>query len=184
MDFLALKNEVTMYEIAERLHRAYHCGNAAISVDLQRVNVAYRIIGSAAELAQKAPVVAKVNPQPLRNGKNPLEMRHFGKHLLLEPMAQQQGPLLIAGWTARSLAAGKRYKELLAAVLALDASESLLEVATLQKLVDGGADNRTPISITLLKTLRVHALELVKPVADNLEKGRSGMVARAVELPG
>ncbi len=85
MDFLALKNEVTMDEIAERLHRAYHCGNAAIAVYLQSVNVAYRIIGSAAELAKKTSVIAKVNPQPLRNREHPLQVRNLGQNFFPQP---------------------------------------------------------------------------------------------------
>ena len=97
-------------EIAERLHRAYHCGNAAIAVDLQRVNVAYRIIGSAAELAKKASVVAEVNPQPLRNSEYPLQMRNLGQNFFLQPMAEQQRPLLVAGWAAGTLAARERHE--------------------------------------------------------------------------
>ena len=83
-------------EVAERLHRADHGGNTAVTVDFQRVDIADRIVGRPAELAKQFPVVAKVNPQPLWYGKNPLEMRNLGQHLFLEPMAQQQRPLLVA----------------------------------------------------------------------------------------
>ena len=89
MDFLALKNEVTMDKIAECLHGTDHCGNAAVAVQLKAVNVAHGIIGGSAEFAQEASVVPEVNPQPLRYCKHPLEMRDIGQHLLLEPMAEQ-----------------------------------------------------------------------------------------------
>src|SRR5271157_2475340 len=171
-------------EIAECLHGAHHCGNAAVAVDLQRVNVAHRIVGGPAELTQKTSVIAEVNPQPFRYGKNPLEMRNLGKHFFLEPVAEQQRPFLVAGRATRPLAAGKSNKELLPAVLALDTSESFLQVSTFQKLIDGRTNHRPPVTVPLLEALRVYSLELVKAGADNLEKRRGLMVTRAVEFTG
>jgi hypothetical protein len=79
-----------MNEIAEGLNGADHCGNTAVAVDFQSVYVTYRFPGSTAELAQKAPVESEINPQPFRNGKNPLPMRHVGKHFIFETMGKQQ----------------------------------------------------------------------------------------------
>ena len=45
-------------EIAEGLHRAHHCGNAAVAVQLQLVNIAYGIVGGPAELAKKTSIIA------------------------------------------------------------------------------------------------------------------------------
>jgi hypothetical protein len=135
LDFLALKNEVTMDEIAERLHRAHHCGNAAIAVQLQLVNVAHGIVGGPTELAKQSTVVAKVNPQPLGYREHLLQMRHFGQNLFLEPVTEQQRPLLVARRTARPLAARERHEKLLPAVPALDTRKAFLEIAAFQKLV-------------------------------------------------
>jgi hypothetical protein len=81
---------VPMDKIAERLHGADHCGNAAVAVNLQSIYVTYRFPSCAAELAQQAPIKTKVNPQPFRYRENPLTMGHRSKHFILEAVRKQQ----------------------------------------------------------------------------------------------
>jgi hypothetical protein len=81
---------VPMDKIAERLHGADYCGNADVAVDLQRIYVAYRFPGCAAELAQQAPIKTEVNPQSFRYRENPLTMGHMSKHFILEAVRKQK----------------------------------------------------------------------------------------------
>jgi hypothetical protein len=120
----------------------------------------------------------------LGNREHPLKVRHFGQNFVFEPVGKQQGPFLVARRTARTLAAGKRHEIFLPAVLALDAGKAFLDVAALEKLVYRRTNYRPPVSVTPLKTLRVHTLELLKPVMDDLEERRGLVVARAVEFTG
>jgi len=85
-----------MNEIAERLHGADHCGNAAVAVNLQSVYVAYRFPGRTTELTQQAPIETKVNSQSLWNCENPLTMRHIRQHFILETMPKQKRTFLVA----------------------------------------------------------------------------------------
>ncbi len=92
-------------EIAVSLHRSNHCRNTAIAVNFQLKHFADRIVRRAAELAQKFAVVPEIHPQPFRDSKYPLPVRHIGKHFLFETVSQKQGAFLIAGGAARALAA-------------------------------------------------------------------------------
>jgi hypothetical protein len=76
-------------QVAEGLNGSDHCGNTAVAVDFQSVNVTYRFPGRAAELAQQISIEPEENPKPLWNRENPLPVRHVGKHFLLETMRKQ-----------------------------------------------------------------------------------------------
>jgi hypothetical protein len=87
---------VPVDEVAERLNRAYHCRNAAITVDFKPENIADGIVCRPAELSQKLPVESKIHPQPFRYREYPLPVRYLGKNFILKPVCKQQGPLLVA----------------------------------------------------------------------------------------
>jgi hypothetical protein len=62
---------------------------------------------------------------------------NLSKHLFIETVSKQQGSLLVAGRTARSLPAGECHEELFFAVRTSDTSETFFEIAALNELVDG-----------------------------------------------
>jgi hypothetical protein len=96
---------VPVYERSKTLHGPDHGRNAAVGIDFQRVNVPHGFPRCTAEFAKQTPVVAKINPQPSRDHKDPLTVRNFGKHFTIKPMAQKKGALLITGGAARTLTA-------------------------------------------------------------------------------
>ena len=89
-----------MNKVSKRLHRPDHGGNAAVAFNLQFKDIADSIVGCPAELSQQFPVVPEIYTQTLGNREHPLTVRYLGKHFVLEPVGEQQRPLLVARRTA------------------------------------------------------------------------------------
>ena len=65
-------------------------------------------------------------------------------------MAKKQRPFLAAGGAGVPLPARKCHEKLFFAIGKANYRESLFNIATIQKLIDGGADYRSPEAVLLL----------------------------------
>jgi len=96
---------VPVDKVAEGLYGPDHCRHAAVAFNLKPEHIADSVVCRPAEFTEKFPVVAKIDPQPFRDGKDPLTVRHIGKHLLIKAMSEHKGAFLVAGGAAGALAA-------------------------------------------------------------------------------
>jgi hypothetical protein len=78
-----------------------------------------------------------VRAQELGDGEDVLAMRHRGQHRLLDPLAKDQHPLLVAGRAEAAGLAGERQQVLVATLVAVDPGEALVEVAAVEKAIQG-----------------------------------------------
>jgi len=121
-------------EVAERLHRADHGGNTAVTVDFQRVDIADRIVGRPAELAKAISGRSESKPAS-RFG---MVKTHWRCGTSASTSSLSRWPSNSArfwshdGQHERCLQE-KRDEELFPAVLALDASETFLQIPAPQK---------------------------------------------------
>jgi len=101
----SMNMRVPVDKISKSLHGPDHCRHAAVPFNLKPEHIADSVVCRPAEFTEKFPVVAKIDPQPFRDGKDPLTVRHIGKHLLVKAMSEHKGAFLVAGGAAGALAA-------------------------------------------------------------------------------
>jgi hypothetical protein len=81
--------------------------------------------------------LVEMRAQELGDGEHVLAMQHRGQHLLLDPLAVDEHPLLVAGRAEAPGLARERQQLLMAALAAVDPGEALVEVAPVEKAIQG-----------------------------------------------
>jgi hypothetical protein len=101
-------------------------------------------------------------------------MRHRGQDLLLDPLPVDQRPVLVAGPAEAAGLAGEGQQILVPAGVAVDPGEALVEVAAIEKAVQG---------LVLDAAMNVPGLaQLIRVLADAAVQGAGPRVAGAIDL--
>ncbi len=89
-----------------------------------------------AKLAQPLPMPSEDRAQEPRHGEDVLPVRHGLEHVLLDPLAVQEHPLLVAARAEVTRLAGVGEQVVVPAGVAVDAGEAVVRVAALDEALD------------------------------------------------
>jgi hypothetical protein len=173
-----------MNQLTERLDGADHPRYGVGPATGGAIDGDHRARRGPAQLAQEPALEPEGEAQPLGNREHKLAVRHLGADVFGHPPRLLQRPLLMATGAATSHPAGIRHEELLAALGAADAGETVFEVPALEKLPHDRPDDGPPETIPLLVTLLVHGFKLRIEALDPSVKWRLARVPGTINAAG
>ena len=184
-----------IYQISKALWGANHARNNVVAIKDRTVDVAHRFPGKAGEMLEQIAVVAKVSTEAFGHGKDELTVRHGDGHVLCNVNRRDQHAFLVATRAVApisprrirgdaALFAGERDEQAVSAIGAAHPGEAFAQVAAAQERVHGLANHGPKETVTLLVTVRIHPLELVKVLFEQLKQRRLTRCAPPIKPRG
>ncbi len=149
----------------------HHAELAGGSVQAAAQEFQQALVGDAAKLLEKLPVIAQVDPQHDRETENVLAMRHRISNRAGDEFSEELDFLLVAGRAEPPSLARERQEVVMLAVVAVHADEALGEVAAVEVLVDHVLDDRLKEAVFLLVLLGIGLQEFLEMRLETLPQG-------------
>ncbi|HEX9596154.1 MAG TPA: hypothetical protein VF982_04690 [Anaerolineales bacterium] len=122
---------IEVRQVPETLHEEDHPGPRARRSLGVRLDKQPR--GNAPKPPERGPVHSEHRPQPPREGEHVLAVRHGLEDILLDPLALQEPPLLVAARAEVAGLAGPGEQVIVPAGVAVDAGQAMVQVTALDE---------------------------------------------------
>jgi hypothetical protein len=171
--------------VAERLHHGDHARDQCLLRGQGRTDhVAGGLVRRLAEPAEQRPVVEKVRPPHLRDGKHPLRMANIGEDLVAQERCGRGRALGGAGGAQAAALAGEGDEELGPAGATPHAREAVLQDAAVEVRADRSVREPPPEAVMALEALLPLVVHVGVVRLDEPLQGRRLGDTRTVERTG